>query len=134
MSAQGIKDLKRHEGFRSLPYTDTQGHLTIGYGINLDAGITEEEAAVILCMRVSKLQGTLSQFFPWWNEITSERQDVLINMAYNLGVDGLLKFKRMLARVADKNYEGAAQEMRSSKWAVQVKERSTELIKMMIAG
>ena len=44
-----IEDLKRDEGFRSHPYRDTVGKLTIGYGRNLDdVGISEREAEQLL--------------------------------------------------------------------------------------
>lgn len=129
-----IEDLKRHEGFRELPYKDTEGFLTIGYGLNIDAGITKEEAEMILVSRVVKIKNKLSTLIPSWNTLNGARQDVLINMAYNIGIDGLLKFKRMLARLNDRNYEEAAQEMKASKWAVQVKTRSTELIETMRDG
>ena len=38
-----LERIKHHEGFRSRPYTCTQGHLTIGYGFAIkDLELDEE--------------------------------------------------------------------------------------------
>ena len=129
-----ISDLKRHEGFRATPYRCPAGKLTIGYGINLDAGITEDEAELLLKSRIEKIRAQMDIRFTWWRDLDWERQSVLVNMAYNLGFDGLLKFKKMLNRIANKDYDGAAREMLESKWAIQVKERSNELAHIMMGG
>jgi lysozyme len=59
---------------------------------------------------------------------------VLISMAFNLGVQGLLGFTRMLSYSQDGDYSGAAEEMLSSKWATQVGNRAVELAGMMENG
>ena len=129
-----IEDLKRHEGFMAKPYRDTEGHLTIGYGINLDAGISKEEAQMILAHRVRKIQFDLISRLPYWNRLSPARQDVLINMAYNLGVDGLMKFKVTLSMVEAGRYAEASKQMLQSKWAKQVGKRAIELAAMMREG
>ena len=129
-----IDDLKRHEGFRATPYTDTTGHLTIGYGINLDAGITEEEAEMLLVHRVGKIRVALHKRLPCFSELSEARQGSLINMAFNLGIDGLMGFKQTLRYVAEGNYPAAAAQMLKSKWARQVKGRAVELSQSMRQG
>jgi lysozyme len=66
--------------------------------------------------------------------IDSVRADVLVNMAFNMGVNGLLKFKKMIAAIDDRNYDEAAIEMLNSRWAVQVGKRANELSKQMRTG
>jgi len=129
-----IDDLIRHEGFRSKPYCDTEGHLTIGYGLNLDAGITKEEARMILAHRIRKIHLELISRLPYWTRLSVVRQNVLINMAYNLGVDGLMKFKVTLSMIEVGRYEEAAKQMLKSKWAKQVGRRAKELSNMMREG
>ncbi len=129
-----INQLKIHEGFREKPYTDTTGHLTIGYGINLAAGITEREASIMLEGRVRKLQLQLSHVIKFWDELSWSRQDVLTNMAYNLGISGLLKFKKMLLATNNRDYDRAAYEMLHSLWAEQVGHRAEELAAQMMSG
>jgi lysozyme len=59
---------------------------------------------------------------------------VLANMAFNAGVDGLLKFRRMLLAVERGHYDQAAREMLQSKWATQVFGRAVRLAEMMAKG
>jgi lysozyme len=55
-------------------------------------------------------------------------------MVYNLGIDGLMKFKRTLALIENGQYDNAADAMMQSKWATQVKGRAVELSKQMRLG
>lgn len=128
-----IADLKRHEGFRSHPYKDSLGYLTIGYGTNLDLGITEDEATVLLMMRAMKVKDEL-EGLACWDKLSTNRQDVLINMAYNLGVPRLLTFRRMFAALDDRDYNQAAHEMLDSRWRWQVGDRAMELANLMRIG
>jgi len=129
-----LDDIARHEGFRPRPYKDTEGFLTIGYGINLNAGITQVEAMLILSYRVQVLQSKLRQRLPFWQRLTIARQDVLINMAYNLGIEGLMGFKTTLRLISEGDYDEAANQMLKSKWARQVGQRAIELSEKMRNG
>ena len=120
MIFDAISSIKRHEGFRETPYRDSKGILTIGHGINLENGITERESSLILEERVRKIRIRLPFIFPFWKKLSHARQDVLIEMAYNLGNSGLLKFKKMIKAMGQEDYESAADEMLDSVWAYQV--------------
>ena len=126
--------LKRHEGFRSKMYRDSLGVWTIGYGLNLESGITEEEAAYLLDMRVRKIEEILNKSLYFWDELSPIRKEVLINMAYNLGVDGLYKFRTTLRLIGEKRYEEASNQMLNSLWARQVPNRARELSNLMKDG
>ncbi|WP_022949530.1 glycoside hydrolase family protein [Methylohalobius crimeensis] len=129
-----LTQLKRHEGLRLRPYRDTVGKLTIGFGRNLeDRGITEDEAKILLVNDVCRLRGELSEI-DWWRALNDVRRDVIVNMAYNLGVSGVLGFERMIAALRAKDYELAAIEMLDSKWADQVGRRAVELSDQMHTG
>ena len=123
--------IKRHEGFRSKPYRCTADKLTIGYGTNLDNGITEKEAATLLHLRVTEIEDYLDSVYPWYSKLCEEHQGVLINMTYNLGLDGLAKFKNMLLAWEKNDFIQVAIEMKNSKWARQVGSRANELIKIV---
>jgi len=129
-----IDDLKKHEGFRAKPYRCSEGFLTIGYGLNLDAGITRDEATMLLEHRVSVLQDVLAVRLSFWYRLTQARKDVLLNMAYNLGVAGLLGFKTTLRLVSEENYTEASKQMLKSKWAKQVGGRALWLSNKMREG
>ena len=73
-------------------------------------------------------------FRDWFPNLDQVRQDVLIDMAYNLGFFGLSTFKNTLAYIANGNYDKAADNMLKSKWATQVKGRAEELAEMMRTG
>lgn len=133
MTVKTIKMLKVHEGFRSRPYHCTAGKLTIGYGLNLEAGITEDEATYLLKNRVNKLQTELANL-SFWSDLSGVRRAVLIDMAYNLGINGLFKFRKMMAALANRDFDKAAAEMQDSRWYHQVGVRSIELHAMMLTN
>lgn len=129
-----IELLKKHEGYRRHPYLCTAGKWTVGYGRNLAAvGVSEEEATYLL-ERDVLWAITHLRTEPYWLDLNDVRQAVLINMVFNLGWAGFNKFRRMIARIKDKDYTGAAAEMLASSWATQVKGRATELAEMMETG
>jgi len=124
--------LKYHEGLRLKPYRDTTGHLTIGFGRNLDTqGITPEEAAYLLQHDIEDVYDLMPKLWPWIKQLSDVRQAVLYEMAFNLGSVGLMRFKATLAHVQAGRYEQAAAAMLQSRWARQVKGRARRLAQMM---
>jgi len=129
------EQLKAHEGLRLKPYKDTVGKWTIGIGRNLeDKGITEQEALFMLNNDVDYFYTKLDKRLAWFKHLDDARQNVLVNMAFNLGVAGLLTFKNMLNHCGDGHYVDAAKEMLNSKWARQVGYRAQELAEQMRTG
>jgi lysozyme len=127
--------LKLHEGLRLKPYRDTVGKLTIGYGRNLtDRGLTEAEAEFLLDNDIKSHSEELAKALPWLVNLDPARQAVLVDMAFNLGVPGLLKFKNTLRAVREGRFEDAAKGMLASKWARQVKGRAVRLAEAMKTG
>jgi lysozyme len=127
-------DLVRHEGMKLKPYKCTAGKLTIGIGRNIeDKGISEVEAFMMLDNDIFELR-TNPQIMEIIAPLNSVRQEVIINMAFNLGVSGLLKFRNMLAALKVGNYRRAASEMLDSMWSVQVGNRAIELSERMKKG
>lgn len=128
------EQLKLHEDFRSKPYKDTTGHLTIGYGRNLDTkGISKDEAEHMLDNDIKDVVKPLEKY-EWYNKLDPIRQKVLIDMGFNLGIPGLLKFKKMIAALKKDDYKKAAGEMANSRWSTQVHSRAYRLIMMMKNG
>lgn len=125
-------DLKRDEGLRLKPYRDTVGKLTIGIGRNLDdVGISEAEAEYLLQQDIDRTMAEMDRLMPWWRGLDDTRKRVLINMGFNLGVPGLIKFKNTLAAVKGGRYADAARGMLASKWARQVGDRALRLAELM---
>jgi len=129
-----IEQLKVHEGFRSKPYKCTADKFTIGYGLNLEAGIDKRLAEIILNYQVQKIKSALDKF-SWYASIDSEpRKDVIVNMAFNLGIAGVCKFTKMINAISLCDYNEAAVEMLYSEWSVQVGNRADELAEQMRSG
>lgn len=129
-----ISQLKLDEGFVSKPTKDTLGNYFVGYGFDLSGGITKTEADMLLAHRVDRLLRVLPNLINGWDNLNSERKAVLVNMAYNLGVSGLLSFKKMLDAIAKNDYSTAADEMKDSKWYFQVGNRAKRLESIMRNG
>lgn len=134
-----------------------KGHPTIGIGRNLRArplsdaekallrenrpdlgerdlfkdGITEEEAWYLVGNDVQATVAEMDKRLPWWRNMTEVRQRALVNMAFNMGVDGLLGFKKMLGAMRAGQFDRAAKEAISSKWAGQVGRRSNDIARMI---
>lgn len=129
-----IKQLKRHEGYRRLVYECTRGVLTIGIGRNLEAvGISEKEAEILLENDIQEAIDQLNKkdLLEGHDEI---RQAVLINMTFNLGVNGLLKFRKSIRHWRNKEYDLFADEILRSRWARQVGQRAKELSEQARTG
>lgn len=123
--------LKKHEGFRKRMYKDSVGVPTIGYGFNLETiELPKPVAELWLAFEIDKKQKQLERFH-WYNTLDAVRQDVILDMAYNLGIDGLLEFKKMIKALENEQYDEAADEMLDSRWAGQVGRRADNLAELM---
>ena len=131
--AELINQLKQDEGFRSKIYNCSEGYPTIGYGLNLESGITEKEASILLEFRVMNIMSDLSRF-TWFHELDEVRKTVIANMVYQMGLTGVLRFKKMIKAIRNKNYKEAAGEMMDSKWFQQTESRSRRLATIMEDG
>ena len=151
-----IQKLISHEGLRLQVYQDTLGIDTIGIGRNLeDRGITKEELdwmdipnmAIVHTMGITEadamylaqndvqiVEEELVRAHPCVDKLDNVRQLVLMDMAFNMGVPRLCKFKKMWNAIHNKDYANAAKEMLDSRWANQVKSRSTKLANAMHNG
>ena len=127
-----INQLKIDEGFREFMYECTAGKTTIGYGLNLEAGITEEEASIILRHRLRRISSSLD--YNWYRNINDVRKGVILNMVYQMGLTGVLKFRKMIAAMADRDFNRAADEMMDSNWYKQTPNRAQRLIDTMRVG
>ena len=130
-----IKQLKKHEGLRLKPYRCSSGKLTIGIGRNLDdKGISKPEAYMLLANDVHECINQVKKNIHFFDKLNDIRQNVLINMCFNLGIHGLLKFKKFLAALELGDFEDASIEMLDSRWALQVRTRATELSSQIRTG
>ncbi len=130
-----LKQLHLHEGREKKPYKDTVGKISIGVGRNLtDVGLSDDEIDYLLINDIVKVENALDAQLPWWRSLDLIRQRVLIDMAFNMGIGGLLGFKNTLKAVHGEHWVQAAHGMLGSLWAKQVGKRAVRLAKMMETG
>ena len=126
--------IKRHEGFRAKPYRCPLGFLTVGYGHNLDVPMKPHEADALLEARLRPVVRGVIEVLPHLNEYGEVRANALIDLAFNVGLNGFKRFKKMLAAVRREDWNAAALEMKDSRWYTQVGDRGVELAAMILTG
>lgn len=130
--SQLIERVKLHEGFREVAYLDSLGLPTFGYGFRT---ITKEEADVLLQHRIDKVIIQVEDYIDEQEiSIDETRITILCEMAYQLGFDGLKRFKNMWNAIKNMDYETAGQEMLKSKWHTQTPARAEYLANKMTKG
>jgi lysozyme len=128
-------ELKRDEGLRLKPYHCSEGKLTIGIGRNLeDVGITKDEALYLFGNDINRVVQEIEDVLPWFSSLSDARQRALCNLAFQMGIVGLLKFKRMLAAMKVGDFAAAANEARDSLWYRQTPERAKRVIALIREG
>lgn len=144
MNRQRLKQqLKLDEGRRARIYDDAgvpvqaKGKLTVGYGRNVsDRDFSEDELDLMLENDLNRTFALLDKYLPWWRLLSDIRQEVLANLAYNLGVGPseedptgkLLTFKNTLAAMKEGRTADVLNGLQTSLWAKQVGKRATRLI------
>ncbi len=132
------KLIKQHEGLRLETYPCTKGVWTIGYGHTKDVKpgdkITLEQAERLFNADLSQTVYEVFTAFPWAHEISHNRQAVLIDMCFNLGITKLKQFKVTIALAKTGHYKMASVAMLNSKWAKQVGQRAKTLSELMRNG
>jgi len=128
--------LEKNEGIRLKPYRDSKGYLTIGIGRNLDTkGISREEADIMLGNDIIEAIDLVRHNIPWSVNLDDQRFSVLVEMAFQLGIGGLLLFRQTLGYLEKGDYELAALAMLESKWAKEDSpKRALELSEIIKGG
>jgi lysozyme len=151
-----LDKLIEHEGLVLTVYKDSLGIDTIGIGRNLkdrgisreeldyldipnmevvyEHGISEADARYLALNDIAIVENELCRVHPCVEEMDSVRQLVLMDMAFNMGVPRLCKFKKMWNAVHEENFEAASLEMMDSRWARQVGGRAKKLSDAMKTG
>ena len=138
MIQDSYAQLKRDESEVLHAYQDTLGFWTIGIGILIDkrkgGGLRPEESEFIFRNRLKLIDAELNNRLPWITRLDPARRGVLVNMAFQMGIAGLLAFKNTLAMIEAGKYQDAAKAMLQSKWAAQTPARANRLSRQMADG
>ena len=133
--------IKKHEGLRLVKYLCPTGYPTIGYGHRIlpndnitDNGITLPEAERLLSLDILAAKNGCRALLQNWDSLNDVRQAVMIDLCFNLGIEGLSRFRRMLKWIRMWEFAEAAEEMLDSLYAVQVGNRARENARMLRTG
>ena len=125
MTPEGENRLIGHEGEVLHAYEDTEGLLTIGIGHLIDpkrgGGITQQISRLMFeeDINVATVRARIA-FSHWFDRLDPVRQDVIVMLVFNMGVEGVKKFKLMLAAIEAEDWSKAAYELWNSQWRMQV--------------
>lgn len=129
------EELILDEGIVLHEYKDSLGYSTIGVGRLIDkkkgGGITKEEAMMLLDNDIERKSKELFKALPWVINAPELIQRALVNMAFQMGVEGVLGFKNTLALIQTKQYVKAADNALQSKWAQQTPNRAKRVTDMI---
>ena len=130
-----LKRIKENEGYRESVYKCSAGVDTIGIGFAIkDLKLSEEICTIILEQRVNELFRKCYDKLEWFPFQPEPVQGVIVEMIYQMGFTGTMKFKKMIGHLKKRNYEGASEEMIDSLWAKQTPARAKRLAQIMRAG
>jgi len=124
-----VDDIKEFEGFNGNIYKDSLGFNTIGYGTKLP--LSETEATMLLKHRLSIAKCELLAYKPNVSILPNDVQDIILIMVYQLGIEGIMSFKKMWKALDKEDYVIAAKEMLDSRWAKQTPKRAKVLADRM---
>lgn len=128
-------DLVQDEGFVSSCYDDSLGYKTIGIGRLIDkrkgGGITLDEAMYLLNNDIDRKYSDISERWPKFKQLSEIRQRAVVNMCFQLGVDGFLNFKKAIKAMEIGNFDRAALELSDSKWFIQTPNRARRICAMI---
>ena len=124
MTPEGYLKLLEHEGEVFHAYKDSLGYLTIGVGHCIDerkgCGITKDISRRMLDDDIARATAGCRGAFNWFDELTPARQDVLVMLAFNMGLNGLKTFRLMTTALEEKRWSEAAYQLANSLWGRQV--------------
>lgn len=130
--------LRRDESEVLHAYPDSEGFWTLGVGRLIDArkggGISAAESAYLLANDIQECLDDLDRRLPWYRQLDVARQGVLVNMSFQLGIDGLCAFKNSLGHIQARRWQQAHDALLDSLWAKQTPERAKRLATQMLTG
>jgi len=128
------KLLIREEGMRKLPYEDSLGIWTVGVGHKMSNPLSNAAIMQILDDDIAVATEGVERKLPWVTILNQARNAVLVSMAFQMGISGLLNFKKFLVACEQQDWITAADEMINSRWARQTPERVARMASQIISG
>lgn len=148
--------IRKHEGVRNSVYTDSQGHLTIGIGWNLDDPdaafmcshfglylpdlrngtmiLSDAQIEEVFDYQVRSTISSAMKLLPNFLMMPDEVQAAVCDMVFNLGEPKFAQFHVMIAALSNGDWKGAAAAAGDSLWARQVPNRAKDDISILEAA
>ena len=124
------EDIEREEGWRAKVYKDHLGYDTIGFGTLLENGIDKVEGTFLAMYRLSKNVDRFEELTGIeLTDLPKHKAMALANMCYQLGPDGVAKFRKMIAAIKAGDWLEAGRQGRDSKWYYQTPQRAERVMK-----
>ena len=134
-----LESVKRHEGYRNKVYLDTLGKRTVGVGHLCVEDFWEDdkeyEEDFLMGILEKDLQSAIDQADDMCKDlkISSDAKILIIEMIFQLGGNGVSKFRKMWQALQQDppDYAEASVQMLDSRWAKQTPNRAKEMAKHM---
>jgi lysozyme len=126
--------IRFEEGFEPKLYRCTEDKLTIGIGFNLDAIEMPERIAMMWLDHI--LDGIIRDLEQelWYRDLSENRRVVILDMAYQLGINGMLRFQKMIYALRWERWGEAANELLDSRYAKQTPNRAHRNANILLTG
>ena len=133
------KRIREHEGYRDRPYLDSLGKATIGFGhlITEEDEFEEgkqypkEQLLKLFDKDFAKAEMGADQLVGHIQELHIEAKNVITEMVFHLGTQGVRNFRNMISALETRDYQRASAEMLDSRWHAQTTNRCESLAKIM---
>ena len=99
----------------------------------MDAGITPRAAAALLQAQLEELQDVLLKY-RWYVTLDPIRQSVLLDLAFNNGLSGLLHFVDMISAIGRSDWSSAQSDLLDSQAARENPHRYQILAQLLLTG
>ena len=133
----GLLDrIKAFEGYRRYAYNCCLGHLTIGYVTMIAEGghgVAEYVGEIRLQDYLTTIQSGL-KVYDWFTDLDTPRQHCILEMAYQMGVEGVLAFRNMIQSIERKDWQSAGVHALDSLWAKQTPVRARDVAERLVQG
>ena len=150
MTTQQLYDeVKFEEGEKLKAYKDRNGIWSIGIGHNIEVdptlqpqlnhliaeGITQEQSQQLFATDMQKATADLDKHLPWWRQLDDIRQDAVVNIVFNRGINGFLAFHHTVDALQQKQYALAARNLLATKpWSTEIPERAKRIANQIETG
>jgi GH24 family phage-related lysozyme (muramidase) len=130
-----------------------EGNPTVGVGFNLDAegaestiealgldydqvrsgqhNLTDDQIDTLLDQTVNAAITDARSVVPNFDALPDDKQTVVVDMVFNLGVEGFSEFVHAIQAIANQDWATASQQMQDSAWFRQVGNRATADVNLM---